>query len=61
LGHTHEAEQFPREISFVKYNGEIAKFLLEMKNLNIYARVSWIAWREMIEGQIREDALRRVS
>jgi len=43
FGPTHEAEKSLREIGFVKYQGDIAKFLLEMENLNIHARVNGIA------------------
>jgi len=32
----------------VKYRGDITKFLMEMENLNIDARVTGIAWRKMI-------------
>jgi len=45
-------------MGFVKYHGDIAKFLPEMENLDIQARVTGIAWRKMIENQIPEDALR---
>jgi len=41
----------------VKYHGDIAKFLPEMENLNIHAGVTGIAWSNMIEDQIAEDAL----
>jgi len=60
VGPTHEAEKSLREMGFVKYNSDIARFLLEMENLNIHARVTGIAWRKMIEDQIPEDALRRL-
>jgi len=45
-------------MAFLKCRGDIAKFLLEMKNLNIHARATRIAWREMIEDDIRQHALR---
>jgi len=48
-------------MGFVKYCGDIAKFLLEMENLIIHARVSRIPWRKMIEDHIPEDALRQLS
>jgi len=44
-----------------KYHSDIAKFLLEMENQNIHARVIRIAWRKMIEDQITEDVLRQLS
>jgi len=48
-------------MGFVKYHGDIAKFLPEMENLDIQARVTGIAWRKMIENQMPQDALRRLS
>jgi len=44
-------------MGFVKYHSDSARFLLEMENLNIHARVTGIAWRKKIEDQILEDAL----
>jgi len=48
-------------MGIVKYHGDIAKFLPVMENLHIHHRVTVIAWRKMIEDQIREDALQRLS
>jgi len=45
----------------VKYRGDVAKFLMEMENLNIHARVSGTAWRKMIEDKLPVEALRRLS
>ena len=42
--------------AFMKYHGDIAKFLLEMENLNICARVTRNASREMMEDQLPEHA-----
>jgi len=61
FGPTHEAEKSLREMGSVKYRGDIPKFLPEMENLNIHARVTGIAWRKMIEEEIPEEALRRHS
>jgi len=44
----------------VKYRGDVAKFLTEMENLNIHARVAGIAGRKMIEDELRIEALRRL-
>jgi len=57
FGPTYEDEKSLNQMGFVKYHGDIAKFLQEMENLNIHARVTWIAWRKMIEDQFPEDAL----
>jgi len=61
FGPTHEADKFLTQMGFLKYHRDIAKFLAEMENLNIHARVTRIVWRKMIEDQIPEDALRRLS
>jgi len=58
---THEAEQCLREMGSVKYHRDVAKFLMEMENLTIHARVTGIAWRKMIEDQLPIEALRRLS
>ena len=61
FGPTHEAERSRREMGSVKYRGDVAKFLMEMENLNIHARVTGIAWRKMIEDELPVEALRRLS
>jgi len=61
FGPTHEAEKFLQDMGSVKYRGDVAKFLMEMENLNIYARVTGIAWRKMIEDELPIKALRRHS
>jgi len=40
FGRTHEAEKSLRQMGSVKYRGDVAKFLMEMENLNIHARVT---------------------
>jgi len=57
FGPTLEAKKSLTQIGFVKYHGNITKFLLEIENLNIHARVTGISWTKMIEDQIPEDAL----
>jgi len=57
FGPTHEVEKSLREIGSVNYRGDVAKFLTEMENLNIHARVTGITWRKMIEDEIPEDPL----
>jgi len=61
FGPTHEAEKSLREKGSVKYRGNVAKFLIEMENLNIHARVTGIAWRKIIEDEPPVEALRRLS
>jgi len=41
----------------VKYPGDVGKFVMEMENLNIHARVTGIAWRKMIEDELPVEAL----
>jgi len=60
FGPTHEAETSLREMGSVKYRGDLAKFLMEMENLNIHGRVTGIAWRKMIEDELPIEALRRL-
>jgi len=45
----------------VKYRGDVAKFLMEMENLNIHARVTEIPWRKMIGDELPVEALLRLS
>ena len=47
-------------MAFVKYRGDITKFLPEIENLNIHVRVNGIAWRKMIEDEIPAEALQRL-
>jgi len=61
FGPTHEAEKSLRDMRSVKYRGYVAKFFMEMENLNIHARVTGIAWRKMIEDEPLLEALRRLS
>jgi len=61
FGPTHEAEKSLREMGSVKYRGDVAKFLMEMANLHIHARVTGIAWGKMIEEELPVEALRRLS
>ena len=43
FGPTHEAEKSLGDMGWVHYCGEITKFMQEMENLNIHARVTGIA------------------
>jgi len=61
FGPTYEAEKSLQEMGSVKYHSDVAKFLIEMENLNIHARVTGIAWRKMIEDQLPIEGLRRLS
>ena len=58
---THEAEKALCKMSAVRYPGDITKFVLEMENLNIHAKITGVAWRKMIKNQLHEQALIRMS
>jgi len=49
FGLTHEAEKGLPEMAFVIYRSDIARLLLEMEYLNIWARVTGIARGRVIE------------
>ena len=61
FGPTHEGEKALREMSKVRYKGDINKYLLEMENLNIHVNMTGISWRKLIEDQLPVDTLRRLS
>jgi len=48
-------------MGLVKYHGDVAKFLIEMENLNIHALVTRIAWRKIIEDEHPVQVLRRLA
>jgi len=55
LRHYSRIRTSPARNVLVRYHGDIAKFLLEMENLNIQTRVTRIPWRKMIENQIPKE------
>jgi len=61
FGFTHEGEKSLREMGSVTYRGDVAKFLMEMENLNIHASVTGIACRKMIEDKLPVEPFRRLS
>ena len=61
LGPTHEEVKALREMMNVRYKGDIDQFLLEIENWNGKARVTGVAFRKMIDYQIPEEAVRRMS
>jgi len=61
FGPTHEAEKSLKEMGSVKYHADVAKFLMEMENLNIHGRVTGLAWRKMMEDKLPVEGLRRLS
>ena len=58
---THEEVRALREMMKVRYKGDIDQFLLEIENWNVKARVTGVAFRKMIDDQIPDEAVRRMS
>ena len=61
FGPTHEEVKALREMMKVRYKGDIDQFLLEIENCNVKARVTGVTFRKMIDDQIPEEAVRRMS
>ena len=61
FGPTHEEVKVLGEMMKVRYKGDIDQFLLEIKNWNVKARVTGVAFRKMIDDQIPEETVRRMS
>ena len=61
FGPTHEEVKALREMMKVRYKGDIYQFLLEIENWNVKARVTGVAFRKMIDDQIPDEAIRRMS
>ena len=43
----------------IRYEGDIEKYLLTLENLNMDAKMSVVAWRNMIEKRLPLEATRR--
>ena len=61
FGPTHEEVKALREMMKVRYKGDIDQFLREIENWNVKARVTGVAFRKMIDDQIPDEAVRRMS
>ena len=61
FGPTHEEVNALWEKMKVRYKGDIDQFLLEIDNWNVKARVTRVAFRKMIDDQIPDEAVRRMS
>ena len=61
FGPTHEEEKALRQKMKVRYTGDIHQFLLEIDNWNVKVKVTRVVLRKMIEDQIPEEAVRRLS
>ena len=58
---THQEEKPLRQMMKVRYKCDIDQFLLEMDNWNIKVKVTGVVLRQIIEDQIPEEAVRRMS
>ena len=61
FGPTHEEVKVLREMMKVRYKGDIDQFLMEIENWNVKARVTGVDFRKMIDDQIPDEAVRRMS
>ena len=61
FGPTHEEVKVIREMMKVRYKGDIDQFLLEIENWNVKARVTGVTFWKMIDDQIPDEAMRRMS
>ena len=61
FGPTHEEENEVRQMMKVRYKGGIDQFLLEIDNWNVKVKVTRVVLRKMIQDQIPEEAVRRLS
>jgi len=58
---THAAERTHKLMKLERYHGDIRQFLLRMENQNIKVGLQGVAWRDMLEAQIPEARLLRLS
>ena len=61
FGPTHEEVKALPEIMKVRYKGDIDQFLLEIGHGKLKARVTGVAFGKMIDDQIPDEAVRRMS
>ena len=61
FGTTHEDVKALRELYQLKYKGDIDEFLQQIESKNNRAKVTGIALRKIVEDQVPEEAIRRMS
>jgi len=61
FGPTHEVEEALRDMLKVRYKNDINQLLLEFEGWNVKAKVTGIAFRNLIRDQIPDEAVRRMS
>ena len=58
---THKEVRALREMMKFRHKGDIDKLIVEIENWNVKARVIGVAFRKMIDDQIPDEAIRRMS
>jgi len=58
---THKVERTHKLMKLEKYNGDIRQFLLWMENHNMKVGLQGVVWRDMIQAQMPEAGLLRLS
>ena len=61
FGPTHEDVKALRELYQLKYKGDIDEFLQQIESKNNGAKVTGIALRKIVEDEVKEEAIRRIS
>ena len=61
FGPTHDHVKALRELYQLKYKGDIDEFLQLIESKNNRAKVTGIAFRKIVEDQVPEEAIRRMS
>ena len=61
FGPTHEDVKALRELYQIRYKGDIDEFLQQIESKNNRAKVTGIAFRKIVEDQVQEEAIRRMS
>src|ERR1700760_1412901 len=61
FGPTHEDVKALRELYQIRYKGDIDEFLHQIEIKNNRAKVTGIAFRKIVEDQVPEEAIRRMS
>ena len=61
FGPTHEDIKALRELYQIKYKGDIDEFLQHIESKNNRAKVTGIAFRKIVEDEVPEEAIRRMS
>ena len=61
FGPTNEDFKALRELCHIKYKGDINEFLQQIESRNNRAKVTGIAFRRIVEDEVPEEAMRRMS